>query len=115
MTYRAMGDDGKYVYSKFLSNLVDEYEYIEMFEHDLWHRVHVKLYASGNHLERTAIETYTINLDDFSEEIFHEMEAISEGTKSHQCDIKAIDKKSAVKKIIGSLELFIYNQLNITQ
>lgn len=54
---------------------------------------------------------YVIYLDDFSQEIFYEMESISEGVSAHECVVLANSKEEATEKLLANIKEFIKKQL----
>lgn len=50
---------------------------------------------------------YVIYLDEFTEEIFYEMEKISEGLSGHECEIEAENSEKAIDKIEEKLRPFL--------
>jgi hypothetical protein len=55
---------------------------------------------------------FSIDLDDFCEDIFHEMERISDGGKGHCCEIIGATKSIAVDHLIEKLAPFLANQFS---
>lgn len=55
---------------------------------------------------------FKCNLDDFCEEIFHEMESIQDGNRAHIVEFNADTKEEAADKILMKLKSFMANQLN---
>jgi hypothetical protein len=51
-----------------------------------------------------------IHLDDFSSEIFYEMERLSEGREGHKYETEANNKKEAAEKLLEKLKPFIEKQ-----
>ncbi len=58
------------------------------------------------------MKTFEIDLDEFCEEIFHKMESIQDGYRSHKVTFKAIDKESCSRMIAVKLEKFIEENLS---
>ena len=56
---------------------------------------------------------YKIELDDFCEDIFHEMERLSIGVKAHEFIVEAKNHSNAVAKTAGLLMRFFKRQLLI--
>jgi len=57
---------------------------------------------------------FTLNLDDAHEELFFALEEISEGKRSHYCDVQANSEQEAAQKIIEALKPFIEAQIEHT-
>jgi len=56
--------------------------------------------------------TFTINLDEFCEEIFHVMESIQDGHKAHSVTFISENKDMCVDTITERLKPFLINQLD---
>jgi len=54
---------------------------------------------------------FKCDLDDFCEEIFHEMESIQDGNRAHIVEFNADTKEEAVEKIMVKLKPFMVKQL----
>lgn len=56
-------------------------------------------------------QNYTINLDEFCEDVFYKMEEISEGGRGHRYDVKAPTHGQALFKLIIELTPFLSERL----
>lgn len=58
------------------------------------------------------VKNYTIYLDYFLEDLFFELESVSDGGTSHQCTIKARTAEEAASKLSTKLVPFFTKQFN---
>lgn len=56
---------------------------------------------------------FRIELDDLTEEIFYELEKLSEGGRSHYCDISGYNKDEAAEKLCKELRPFFAEKLKL--
>jgi len=56
---------------------------------------------------------YKIDLDELTDDIFYEMERLSEGQAGHECIISAMNKSEAIYKLFKKLTPFFENLLEL--
>lgn len=54
---------------------------------------------------------FRLNLDEITEEIFYELENLSQGRESHYCDIYGLNKEHAAEILTRSLRPFFAEKL----
>lgn len=57
------------------------------------------------------MKNFTINLEDFRDNIFYEMERLSEGTNGHECIRNGVNKRDAATKLAADLIGLIEKQM----
>jgi len=56
------------------------------------------------------MKTFKLYLDDAVDDLFHELEGLTEGSNSHEVEIKAIDKLKAAETLSKKLIPFFMEQ-----